>query len=476
MSEKGRHHVSSQKGVVKAWAGRFGKRTAAEVEEFSSSVPFDLRLWPYDIRGSIAHVRMLARCGIIDAEEARAILRALREIADELACGAFPVRVEHEDIHMNIEVRLREKLGKVAGKLHTARSRNDQVALDMHLWALDAFQELMGAVRELQGVLLDRAEAEGMRAVMPGYTHLQQAQPVLLAHHLLAHFWAFQRDVARLAEFRQRASMNPLGACALAGTSLPVDPEYTRRVLGLESCYANSIDAVSDRDFVCELLFACAMIMTHLSRLAEEIIIWSSYEWGFVELDDAYATGSSTMPQKKNPDVAELARAKCGRAYGNLVRLLTVLKGLPLAYNRDLQEDKEATFDSVDHTLGSLRVMSGLMRTVRFCTDRMARATQEHICATELVDYLVRKGAPFRDAHAAVARMVRRCLDEGRSWREWSEEDLKRAHPLLDLAALERLDPERTVASKRSPGGTAPERVRESLLQARRILMEWGKV
>ncbi|MFQ5893584.1 MAG: argininosuccinate lyase, partial [Nitrospinota bacterium] len=387
---------------MKLWAGRFEEEMAREVEEFTASVNFDRRLYREDIDGSIAHARMLAHRGIIAQGEAEAIVRELETIREEIGQGDFEWKLEHEDVHMNIEAALIERLGEVGAKLHTGRSRNDQVALDMRLYVKRAAGDLVEAAVNLQKALLDPAERY-LDAVMPGYTHLQRAQPVLLAHHLLAYFEMLERDKGRLSDCARRADVSPLGAGALAGSTLPLDPGFVAQELGFAETFRNSMDAVSDRDFVVEFLSACAILMMHLSRLAEEIVLWSSAEFGFVELSDAYATGSSMMPQKKNPDVAELVRAKTGRAYGHLVAMLTVLKGLPLSYNRDLQEDKEGLFDAVDTALACLKVMAGMLRTLKVNEARMRGAVEEgFLLATDLAEYLVRKGMPFREAHRVV--------------------------------------------------------------------------
>ena len=354
--------------------------------KFSASLPFDRRLAPQDIRGSMAHAAMLAACGIITAEEAEAIQAGLQEIAAELKEGRFPFELEDEDIHMNIEKRLTEKIGAAGGKLHTARSRNDQVALDLHLFLMEEIREIDKMVADLQEVFLELAR-KFMGVVLPGYTHLQRAQPVLFSHHLLAYFWMLQRDRERLAGAYRRADLMPLGAGALSGTSFPIDRRMVAASLGFTRLYENSMDAVSDRDYIVEFLSCAALLMAHLSRLSEELILWSSAEFGFIELDDAYTTGSSMMPQKKNPDVAELARGKTGRVYGSLMALLTVLKGLPLTYNKDLQEDKEGLFDTVDTLKALLPLMGEMLLTMRINRPRMEAAAQDDFaCATDLAD------------------------------------------------------------------------------------------
>lgn len=452
---------------MKLWSGRFTEETNKLVESFTASVPFDKRLYREDIAGSIAHTKMLAHQGIISREEAEAIVRELEAIRQEIERGEFEWKLEHEDVHMNIEAALIERLGQIGAKLHTGRSRNDQIALDMRLYVKRATGEVIAAIVELQRALLALAEAHP-DAVMPGYTHLQRAQPVLFAHHLLAYFWMLERDKGRFADCARRADVSPLGAGALAGSTLSLDPEFVARELGFAEVFRNSVDAVSDRDFVAEFLSACAILMMHLSRLAEEIVLWSSAEFGFVELSDAYATGSSMMPQKKNPDVAELVRAKTGRVYGHLMAMLTVLKGLPLSYNRDLQEDKEGLFDAVDTVLSCLEVMAGMLRTIKVNEARMRGAAEEgFLLATDLAEYLVRKGMPFREAHRVVGELVRYCLEEGKGLRDLKELwELKGFSELFEEDVFELLLVDASVAARRTPGGTAPEEVRKQIEEA----------
>ena len=461
---------------MKLWSGRFEEETAKEVEAFTASVPFDKRLYREDIAGSIAHARMLARQGIITPEEAEAIVQELEAIREEIERGEFEWRLEHEDVHLNIEAALIERLGEMEAKLHTGRSRNDQIALDMRLYIKRTVEEITAAIVELQRALLALAEAYP-DVVMPGYTHLQRAQPVLFAHHILAYFWMLERDKGRFADAARRADVCPLGAGALAGSTLPLDPEFVARELGFADVFANSVDAVSDRDFVVEFLAACAILMTHLSRLCEEIVLWSTAEFGFVELADAYATGSSMMPQKKNPDVAELVRAKAGRVFGHLVAMLTVLKGLPLAYNRDLQEDKEGLFDAVDTVLASLRVVAGMLRTLKVNEARMRQAAEGRgtaspslLLATDLAEYLVRKGMPFRQAHRVVGELVKRCLREGRELWDLSLEEFKEASEMFEEDVFELLSVEASVVARKTPGGTAPGRVEEQIRKAKERL------
>ncbi|MDN5347840.1 MAG: argininosuccinate lyase [Clostridia bacterium] len=455
---------------MKLWGGRFQKSTAPEVEDFHSSLSFDRRLYRQDIQGSIAHARMLATVGLITQEEAGRIIRSLEEILADMEAGRVEFDPANEDIHMQIEKLLTERIGDAGKKLHTGRSRNDQVALDLRLYLREEIKALDALLAGLQETLLDLAEAH-LETIMPGYTHLQRAQPVTLAHHLMAYFEMFLRDRGRLADCLKRLNFSPLGAGALAGTTLPLDREMTARELGFDGICPNSLDAVSDRDFAVEFLAAGSLIMVHLSRLAEEIVLWSTREFGFAELDDAYSTGSSMMPQKKNPDVAELVRGKTGRVFGHLLGLLTVLKGLPLSYNKDLQEDKEAVFDAVDTVKACLTVFTPMLKTLKFNKEAMYRAAAEDFSlATDLAEYLVQRGVPFREAHAVVGRLVRYCLDEGKSLADLSLEEMRSFSPLFDPGVLECLRPEASVARRRLPGGPAPETVRQAINHARKIM------
>jgi argininosuccinate lyase len=441
--------------VSTLWHGRFRGRPAEELLSFTASLPFDQRLAGDDIAGSRAHVRGLARVGLLDGDEVAAILAALDTVEDELAGGTFAFQPSDEDIHTAVERRVTELAGPAGAKLHTGRSRNDQVATDLRLWCRRELAAVAAGVIGLQEVLLDRAEAAGP-AALPGYTHLQRAQPVLLAHHLLAHGWALARDVDRLLATVVRLDVSPLGAGALAGSSLPLDPHGTAVDLGFAAAFENSLDAVSDRDFVAEALFDVALLGVHLSRLGEEWVLWTSEEFGYARLDDAFATGSSMLPQKKNPDIAELARGKSGRLVGHLAGFLTTLKGLPLAYNRDLQDDKEPLFDAVDQVSLALDALSGMIATATFDTARMAAAASSPtMAATDLAEWLVARGTPFRDAHAIVGALVRASLEPG-------------APPLADLVARdERLGPEAAmlmapgagVARRVTPGGGGPRPV-----------------
>ncbi|NPV73454.1 MAG: argininosuccinate lyase [Pelotomaculum sp.] len=458
--------------MTKLWGGRFQKETDRLVEDFHSSISFDQRLYKYDIRGSIAHARMLGKAGIIPPEEARAIADGLQEVLADIEAGRAGFSVEAEDIHMNVEQLLTAKVGEVGKKLHTARSRNDQVALDIRMYLKDEIDQITGLLRELQAALLDLAEKH-TGTVMPGYTHLQRAQPVTLAHHLLAYCQMFRRDEERLADCRRRTDVMPLGAGALAGTTFPLDREYVAEQLGFAAVAENSLDAVSDRDFAVEFAAAASLIMVHLSRFCEEIVLWSSAEFAFIELDDAYSTGSSMMPQKKNPDVAELIRGKCGRVFGDLQALLTMLKGLPLAYNKDLQEDKEALFDAVDTVKKCLLVFKPMLETMQVKEERMAEAARGGFTnATDLADYLVRKGLPFRQAHEAVGKAVLYCLERGRSLDRLSLDELRQFSPLVEEDVYEAIDISRCVEARRVTGGPAPGAVLEAVKKARQRLGE----
>lgn len=438
-------------------------------KKYLISIPFDRRLYRQDIRGSIAHARMLAKQHVISPEEADLIINGLKSIQEEIERGEFRFSSDLEDIHLNIEARLFEKIGEVAGKLHTARSRNDQIALDMRLFTKEVISETIARIKDLQRVLLKLAE-ENKEVIIPGYTHLQRAQPVLLAHHLLAYFEMLQRDVERFRDALRRTDVLPLGSGALAGVSYPVDREFLREELGFAEVSRNSLDAVSDRDFVLEYLAAASLCMMHLSRLAEELILWSSAEFGFLELDEAYTTGSSIMPQKKNPDVAELARGKTGRVYGHLVSLLTTMKALPLAYNRDMQEDKEALFDAVDTLLSTLKVLAGMLGNLRVRAKRTRQAAEEgYSLATDLADYLVRKGLPFRQAHQAVAKLIQYAGSKKKNLRELTLEEYRKFSPLFAQDVYS-ITLESSLAARDIPGATSPRQVEEALRRARELL------
>ena len=458
----------SERGSNPLWGGRFGASPAEAFERLNASIPFDIRLAPYDIQGSIAHARMLGERGIIPVEEVEDLVRGLRSVLEEVWSGRFSWALSDEDVHTAVERRLRELVGDVALKLHTGRSRNDQVALDLRLFVRDAAERIRAALLAAMRALVE--VAEGYKdSVLPGYTHLQRAQPILLSHHLLAHFWAFERDLKRLEAAGGAANVSPLGAAALGGTPHPVDPALTAEILGMEPL-VNSLDAVSERDFALDLLYACTVLGVHLSRLGEEWVLWTSSEFGFVRLDDAYSSGSSIMPQKKNPDAYELMRGKAGRLIGNLNALLVTLKGLPPGYSKDLQEDKEPLFDSVDSVLAMLAVLPEMLRTASFDGARMKAAAGGFALATELADYLAAQGVPFREAHRAVGQLVRRCEELGVTLEEVPAEELTAAHPILVGLPRDLLTPEGSVANKKSTGSTSPASVEEQLKRARKVL------
>ena len=449
--------------------GRFQKGADKSVTKYTASIPFDWRLYRHDIAGSTAHAKMLAKQGIISPEEAEIITRGLAAIGEEIEQGKIQFKPELEDIHMNIEARLIEKIGEVGGKLHTARSRNDQVVLDLRLFAKEAISETLVKIREFQQALIDLAEAN-KGVVMPGYTHLQPAQPVLLAHHLLAYFEMLQRDFDRFSDCLKRTDVMPLGSGAIAGVAYNIDREFLARELGFSQISKNSMDAVSDRDFVVEYEAAASLCMMHLSRLAEEVILWSSAEFNFIELDEAYATGSSIMPQKKNPDVAELARGKTGRVYGNLMALLTTMKALPLSYNRDMQEDKEGLFDTVDTLLSTLEVFAGMVKTLQVKAENTGQAVRQgYILATDLADYLVKKGEPFRTAHDIVGRLVSYAMERGKSFGELGLAEYKGFSPLFG-EDVRSITVESSLAARNVIGGTAPKQVDEALATAKKIV------
>jgi argininosuccinate lyase len=456
----------------KLWGGRFAKGTDATVEAFTASIEADQRLARYDIAGSIAHARMLAAQGIIPAADAERIVAGLEQIAGEIERGEFVWRVDREDVHLNVEGRLAELIGEAAGRLHTARSRNDQVALDLRLWLRDTVAETVRRIVRLAATLVDQAERH-LGVAMPGYTHLQRAQPILFSHHLLAYVEMLRRDVGRFQDCWARADELPLGSGALAGLPYPIDRERVARELGFARLTRNSLDAVSDRDFAVEYAAAAALLMAHLSRFAEEVVLWTSAEFGFIILDDAFATGSSIMPQKKNPDVAELVRGKSGRVSGDLIALLMVLKGLPLAYNRDLQEDKPPLFDAADTVLACLEVVRGMVATWTVNAERMAAAISDDALATDFADYLVRRGLPFRQAHEVAGRLVRRAEEAGTSLRALTPEELRQHSPLFgdDIAGI---DVPAALAARDLPGGTAPAQVAAAIAEARRWIEATG--
>lgn len=456
--------------MTKLWGGRFTKNAEQWVEAFGASIPFDQKLIHEDLEGSMAHVKMLKKCGILSSEEADKIKESLQKIKKRAEEGKLAFRIEDEDVHMNVEKLLYEEIGPLAGKLHTARSRNDQVATDMHLYLKRETVHIMEAIIHFQKVLLEKAKVH-VETILPGYTHLQRAQPVSLAHHLLAYFWMLSRDWQRFSESFQRVDVSPLGAGALAGTTFPIDREYSARLLGFSDIYENSLDAVSDRDFIIEFINHSALVMMHLSRFAEELILWQSEEFRFVEIDDAFATGSSMMPQKKNPDMAELIRGKTGRVYGHLLALFTVMKGLPLAYNKDLQEDKEGMFDTVETVKGSLAVFSGMVETLQVNEERMSKAVENDFSiATEVADYLAEKGVPFRRAHEVVGGLVLHCLKKGKkltdlTLEEWQSFDQAFADDVYNV-----LVPRHAVERRTSRGGTGFAAVRQQIEKAEETL------
>lgn len=461
-----------QKLPEKLWGGRFTQATDSLVETFTASVDFDRRLYRHDIMGSIAHASMLAHVGVLTEAERDAIVKGLKQIESEIDAGNFAWSVAFEDVHMNIEARLIDRIGDVGKKLHTGRSRNDQVATDLRLYLRDGIDVLDGAIRELQQSIIELAERE-VDTLIPGFTHLQTAQPVSFGHHVLAWFEMLERDRARLRDTRKRVNILPLGAAALAGTSYPIDRAYTATLLGFDAPAENSMDAVSDRDFAIEFVSACALLMMHLSRFSEELILWSSAQFDFVRLPDGYCTGSSIMPQKKNPDVPELVRGKSGRVYGDLIALLTLMKGQPLAYNKDNQEDKEPVFDALDTALASVRVYAGMLRVLEVKRDSLLRAfTGGYATATDLADYLVRKGVAFRDAHEIVGKAVRFAIDSARDLAELDLDELQRFSKVIGQDVFEVLTLTGSLQARDHFGGTAPAQVRAALRRARERLKQ----
>ncbi|MCO5101635.1 MAG: argininosuccinate lyase [Burkholderiaceae bacterium] len=446
-----------------AWSARFSEPVAELVKRYTASVDFDRRLAPFDIEASLAHAAMLGSVGLLTAEDLRAIRAGMAQIRDEIERGEFAWSIDLEDVHLNIEKRLTELIGEPGKRLHTARSRNDQVATDLRLWLRASIDDTLQLLASLQRALLDLAEANA-QTILPGFTHLQVAQPVTFGHHLLAYVEMFARDAERFRDARRRTNRLPLGAAALAGTSFPIDREQVARALGFEALCGNSLDAVSDRDFAIEYCAAASLAMMHVSRLSEELVLWMSPRIGFIDLADRFCTGSSIMPQKKNPDVPELARGKTGRVYGHLVALLTLMKGQPLAYNKDNQEDKEPLFDTADTLGDTLRIFVDLVGGVRVRADRMRAAAAEGFStATDLADYLVRKGLAFRDAHEAVARAVRAAAERGVDLAELGIGELRAFSPLIDADVHGVLALEGSVASRDHPGGTAPAQVRAAI-------------
>lgn len=458
--------------MAKLWGGRFSKNTNELVDAFNASITYDKRLYKEDIRGSIAHAKMLAKCGIIPAEDGEKIVTGLQEILADMEAGNFTFDVALEDIHMNVEARLTERIGAAGARLHTARSRNDQVALDMHMYMKREVAEIAELLLAFERELLVTAK-QHIKTLMPGYTHLQRAQPITFAHHMLAYFHMLQRDFRRLAGVWDGADRMPLGAGAIAGTTFPIDRFYVAEQLNFAQVYPNSMDAVSDRDYILEFLSFASILMMHMSRLSEELCLWSSTEFGFIELDDGFATGSSMMPQKKNPDISELVRGKTGRVYGELMALLTTLKGLPLTYNKDLQEDKEGFFDAVDTVKFTLQVYKDMIATMTVKEERMRKAVAHDFSnATDLADYLVRKGLPFRQAHAVVGQCVAFAIQEDKFLLDMTLEEYKRFSDLFEPDLLQALDPEHCVNARVSYGAPGYEQNLRQLAEGEKRLKE----
>ncbi len=459
----------SAKDAKKAWDGRFSAATDELMERFNASIGFDRKLLEVDVAGSVVYARALHKAGVLDSSESECIIQGLHQVREEMARADCELGPDLEDIHLAVERRLTEIIGPLGGKLHTGRSRNDQVSLDERLYLRQAVIGLKDLIRGLQAVLLDVAE-EHIEVVLPGYTHLQQAQPILFGHYALSLFWMLERDRGRLEDGWKRADFLPLGAGALAGSTFPLDREFLARELGFSRVTPNSLDAVSDRDFLLECLAALSILMMHLSRFCEDLILWSSAEFGFVELDDAFATGSSMMPQKKNPDSLELIRGKCGRVYGDLMSLLTTMKGIPHTYAKDMQEDKEPLFDALETTQICLQVFKGVWETLKLREQRMAQAIDGHALATDLADYLVRRGMAFREAHHLVGNLVRQTMDAGRALTALEPEELRRHSDLFGEDVVERLNVRRSLELRNIEGGTGPQAVRRQLQQARALL------
>ena len=459
----------------KLWGGRFQQPTDAFVEQFTASVGFDRRLAPYDIAGSIAHAQMLAKVKVLGKEEADTIIKGLQQILSEIEAGKFDWQVSLEDVHMNIEARLTERIGEVGKKLHTGRSRNDQVATDIRLFLRDGIDAVCEGIGRLAARLLALADKEA-NTLMPGFTHLQPAQPVSFGHHMMAWFEMLMRDLERMQDCRQRVNRMPLGAAALAGTSYPIDREYTAKQLGFDGVCENSLDAVSDRDFAIEFSAAASILMMHLSRFSEELILWSTAQFGFIDLGDAFCTGSSIMPQKKNPDVPELVRGKSGRVTGHLVSLLMLMKSQPLAYNKDNQEDKEPLFDALDTVLDSLKVYADMMGAISLNRDAMRKAaTEGYTTATDLADYLVGKGIPFRDAHEIVGKAVHAAIESGKDLSQLTYAELQAFSRLIDRDVFDVLTLEGSVNARAHVGGTAPANVRKAVKHAKKKYAAWVK-
>ncbi len=452
---------------MKLWGGRFEKGTDRIVEEFNASISIDSRMYKQDINGSIAHAKMLGKCGIVDMGEAEIIIAGLLEILNDIEAGKVEFTIEDEDIHMNIERLLIAKIGDIGKKLHTARSRNDQVALDFRMYTKDTIQQVITLLIDLEKTIINKAE-ENISTIFPGYTHLQKAQPITLSHHFMAYFEMFKRDMERFKDCLKRVDIMPLGSCALAGTSYPLDRYMVADELGFADIAANSIDAVSDRDFAIEFASCCSILMMHLSRFCEEIIIWNSSEFGFIEMDDAYSTGSSIMPQKKNPDVAELIRGKTGRVYGDLITLLTIMKALPLAYNKDMQEDKEAVFDAADTVIACLKVFAPMLSTMRFKDEGIKKSLKDgFLNATDIADYLVNKGVAFRDAHAAVGSMVGYCIKQRKALEDLSIEEFHIFFGGIEADIYDYIELSSCVKRKSIVGGPSQKIVAEAIKKAK---------
>jgi argininosuccinate lyase len=448
---------------VKPWGGRFKKGTDRKVEEFTQSINFDRRLFRYDIEGSIAHARMLVKQGIISADEEKDIRKGLKAIRKEMEAGSFIFDVKDEDIHMAIEKSLIQRTGKAGEKLHTGRSRNDQIVLDVRLYLRDEIKNLLKLLKELKKELVEAAKRE-ITTIMPGYTHLQKAQPVLLSHYLLSFWEMFDRDEQRFKDCQRKVNVMPLGAAALAGTSLPLDRNYVARLLKFPTVTRNSMDTVADRDFIAEFIFSASVVMMHMSRFCEDLVIWSSNEFHYIEISDAFTTGSSIMPQKKNPDVAELIRGKTGRVYGHLMAILTILKGLPMTYNRDLQEDKEPLFDTVDTVTSCVEILTGMLAQITFQRERMGQeAGRDFSTATDIAEYLVQKGIAFREAHGIVGRIVEYCLDNRKELASLTLREFRKFHPQFDKGVIERLEPVNSVNLRKTIGGTSLIMVEERI-------------
>lgn len=455
---------------TKLWGGRFEGTVEDWVEQFGASISFDHQLAKFDLMGSLAHVQMLGQTGILSLEESEQIQDGLKALLRDLEAGELHFDIANEDIHMNMEVLLTEKIGPLAGKLHTARSRNDQVATDMHLYLKEQLGHVLDKLANLNSVLLDLAEKH-VETIMPGYTHLQHAQPISFAHHLMAYYNMFQRDSERFAFNMKHTDLSPLGAAALAGTTFPINRQLSSDLLGFQQPYTNSLDAVSDRDFILEFLSNASILMMHMSRFCEEIINWCSFEYQYISLSDSFSTGSSIMPQKKNPDMAELIRGKTGRVYGHLLGLLTVMKSLPLAYNKDLQEDKEGMFDTVETILNSLDVLAGMLSSMQVNQAKMQQSTENDFSnATELADYLAEKGLPFREAHEIVGKLVLDSIKHGKNIQDWDLEELQVYHPLIEEDIYIYLRPETAVQRRNSLGGTGFEQVKYQIEQAKKEL------